>query len=113
MQTISFKIEEEVAQALEYRAAQQKGSSRHTIARQIVVDALTNAGHERVVEEIAQVRGQIERLGDEFREDVATVCVALLVQAGKVQQAEAEGWVRKAILDRHHQMTDADLSEEG
>jgi hypothetical protein len=95
MMTISFKLEEAVAQELDRRAASHNGSSRHTMARQLVIDALADANHERVLLEFADLKEEIEQL----RGDLATAVVALLVKAGKVQDPkEAQAWVSKALL---------------
>lgn len=93
METISFKVSLAIAQELDNRAAQQNGGSRHMIARQYVLDALTDDGS-RVLDEIAGVDRKLEQL----RHSLATAVVALLVNDQKVEQADAEAWVRKALL---------------
>jgi hypothetical protein len=91
--TISFKVEEGIAQELDRRA--DGGGSRHQEARKIVLEVLTDAERYRVFNELAATREQIDRM----RHDLATAVVALLVRAGKVDDPkDAEQWVRRAML---------------
>lgn len=93
METISFKVPPDIAQELDNLAGQQHGASRHMVARQLVLRALTD-DRSRLLDEIADVNRQLEAL----RHSLATAVVALLVNDQKVEQADAESWVRKAIL---------------
>lgn len=93
METISFKVESAIAEELDNRAARQNGS-RHTAARQIVLEALTDADRFKVLQEIVELKAQLE----DVRNSLATAVVALLVQAGKVQQNEAKEWVLNNIM---------------
>ena len=93
METISFKVPSDIAQELDNLAGQQHGGSRHMVARQLVLQALTD-DRSRVLDENADVNRQLEKL----RHSLATAVVALLVNDQKVEQADAESWVRKAIL---------------
>jgi hypothetical protein len=95
MDTISFKLDPAVARELDRRAGGQPGGSRHTAARQIVLEVLTDVEPARTPNEVAELKEQIEGL----RHDLATSVVALLVRGGQVESAaEAEAWVRNALL---------------
>lgn len=93
--TISFKVDSIVAKELDRRAEETPGASRHTIARRMVYEVLTDAHRHAVVREFAELKEQVQ----ELRFALATAVTALLVQAGKVTNSQdAESWVRKAIL---------------
>ena len=94
MDIISFKLDPTVAKELDRRAGGKSGASRHTVARQIVLEVLTDIVPAKT-REIAELEEQIEGL----RHDLATAVVALLVRAGQVEsEVVAESWVRKAML---------------
>ena len=95
METISFKLDPAVAGELDNRAAKKPGASRHTEARQIVLERLTDHEHYQTRKELAELKQEVEGL----RHDLATAVVALLVRGGQVESAaEAEAWVRHAML---------------
>lgn len=97
METISYKVESGVADELEHRAAAQSGASRHTVARQMLLEVLMDADRLRVLQEIELLRNEVV----ELRNALATGVAALLVQAGKVYDPkDAEEWVRRTMLPK-------------
>lgn len=95
MDTISFKVESVIAKELDDRAAALTPASRHTLARQLVLETLSDADRHRVLNELADLKDQVQQL----RQDLATAVTVLLVQAGQVKNPkDAEAWVRRALL---------------
>jgi len=93
--TISFKLEPVLAKALEERARLLKQPSLHIAARQILIESLTDAQRTRLCEEVEKLTQEVTRL----RTDLATATVALLVQAGRINDVEeARQWVAKTLL---------------
>lgn len=81
-----------MAKQLAERGASQNLSVGE-FARRIVLDALSDSTNEQTREDLAELREQIQHL----REDHATATAALLVDAGKISQSEAEAWVRRSL----------------
>jgi hypothetical protein len=93
METITFKVEDAIAAELESRAQATNGSSRHTIARQMVLAVLTDANHFQVMNRLELQSGE----HSEIKHLLATMTVALLVQGG-VDRTDAERWVRRVFF---------------
>jgi len=95
MQTLTFKLSEELVLQLEAKAKLYKGVSRNTLARQIVTSFLEDRERQRLREELQTLRQEVNKL----REDLATAVTAILVHAGKIRdQGEAQDWVKKNLL---------------
>lgn len=92
-QTISFRLPSALVKQLTERGATQN-LSLGECARRIVLDALSDSANEQTREDLAEIREGLERV----REDLATATAALLVNAGKAEQAEAEAWVKQALF---------------
>lgn len=92
-QTISFRLPSALVKQLAERGATQNFSLGEC-ARRIVLDALSDSTNEQTREDLAELREGLERL----REDLATATAALLVNAGKVDQTEAEAWARQSLF---------------
>lgn len=92
-QTISFRLPSALVKQLAERGATQN-LSLGECARRIVLDALSDSANEQTREDLAEIREGLERV----REDLATATAALLVSAGKAEQAEAEAWVKQALF---------------
>lgn len=93
---ISFKLESEWVTALDAAVAKAATTdSRHKYARQIVVDHLMSDGQSLLIQQIAELRDEIVTL----RKDLATVTVALLTQAGRIEDHQrARRWATKILL---------------
>ncbi len=99
---------EEFAALLADSASEAGASSPHLHARELLRTALLSEDTEshdlRVLgQEIAQLRGQVERLGSleeqvlRVREDLATSVYRLLVEGG-VDDQDALRWVQETLL---------------
>jgi hypothetical protein len=96
---ISFRLAATFARQLAESAAKH-GQSPGEHARHLVVSALTDSRHDELRAELAELRAAVVESRDDLaalRDDVATGCVAILVTAGKLDAAEAEGWVRQNL----------------
>ena len=88
-ETISFRLSPEHMKMLE-TAASKRGMGRNAYARALAVDGLESGEGLRLHEDIAQVRRLLLLIG----EDMATMALALLLNAGRIgQEEEAREWV--------------------
>jgi len=96
METITFKLEDQLAAELKARVAKAATTdSKHKYARQIVTDHLVSDGEGLFLQQIAELRDEITRL----REDLATVAVIVMTQAGKIDDPKrARAWAKKNLL---------------
>lgn len=92
-QTVSFRLPAALARQLAARGAAQNLSPGEC-ARRIVLEALSDSANEQTREDLADLRHGLNRL----REDLATATVALLVEAGNVDRAEAEAWAEQNLF---------------
>lgn len=95
MQTLTFKLSDNLVEQLEARAKQYNGISRHKLAREIVTSYLKDHHRQQLQEDLNNLRLEVKKL----REDLATSVTAILVHAGKIKnQQEAQDWVMKNLL---------------
>ena len=95
METITFKLGDELLVALEHKAEQWNGVSCHRAAKHIVVTYLHDAERARLRQEITDLHREVIRL----REDLATAVAVLLVRGGKVTDLkEAQAWAERTFL---------------
>src|SRR5262245_55907824 len=86
---IGFRLSRYHASLLETRAKELR-TTPGALARQFVVDGLTDEKRERVTEELRELRALVS----ELRRDLATATVALLADAGRASASEAEEFVK-------------------
>lgn len=93
---VTFRLEDDLVAVLDEKLAKAANAdSRHKYARQILADHLLSNGDGLSLHEIAELRAEITRL----REDLATIAVALLTQAGKIDDPKrARAWAKKVLL---------------
>ena len=89
--TVGFRLEEEPLRALAERAA-RLNLSPHELAREYVLEALSEADERRALREAV---GALHQQYDVLREDMALMAEALLISAGKVSEKEARDWVKR------------------
>lgn len=92
-QTVSFRLASATVKQLADRAAGEHLSLGEA-ARRIVLDALSDTAGQQTREDLAELRVTLERI----REDIATATAALLVNAGKSNDAAAQEWVRRSLF---------------
>ncbi len=92
-QTISFRLPSALIKQLTERATAQSLSVGECDS-QMVLNILSDSANEQTREDLAELRAGLERL----REDLATATAALLVNAGKATQTDAEAWVRQSLF---------------
>ncbi len=95
MDTIAFKLPDDLSKKLEATAPKAKGMSRHKHAKQIVINYLKATEHVKVKDELNSLRKDVKRL----RSDLASSVQVLLVMAGKVATSEeANKWVETHLV---------------
>lgn len=94
MDTVTFKLPDDLMDALKERAKRFKGTSRHQLARQIVIDHLKDAQSQRIADELIELQNELNRL----RDNLASAIKIVLLKAGKINDIkEAERWVAKTL----------------
>jgi hypothetical protein len=86
---VGFRLTRHHAELLGRRATELH-TTPGALARQFVIEGLTDAGRDRVADEVRELRALVAGL----RRDLATATVALLADAGKASAEEAEEFVR-------------------
>jgi hypothetical protein len=95
METITFKLGDQLLTALEQTAEQWNGISCHRAAKHIVVTYLRDAERARLRQEITDLHKEVIRL----REDLATAVAVLLARGGKpTDPKEAQAWAERTFL---------------
>ena len=94
MDTVTFKLPDDLMNTLKERSRQLKGTSRHQLARQIVIDHLKDTQSQRIGDELIELQNELNRL----RDNLASAIKIVLLKAGKINdEREAERWVAKTL----------------
>ena len=93
MANVTFKLPDDLMEALEERAKRFKGTSRHQLAQQVVVDYLKDTRSEQIRDELIELQNELNRL----RDNLASSTEVLLQKAGKIDYKEARSWVAKTF----------------
>ncbi len=94
METITFKLPSDIMDALEKRADQFKGLSRHQMAQRIVIDYFQDARSRSIESELIELRSELNKL----RDNLASSLQAMLLMGGKITDLkEAQRWAAKTF----------------
>ena len=92
---ITFKLEDKWAAMLEAKVPKGKKTSRHLVAKHIVIHYLEDSERQKMKKEMANLRLEVKRL----RKDLGTAVKALLVKGGQIKDPEeAENWADRIFL---------------
>ena len=92
-ETVSFRLPPSFYSQLSQEAG-KRSLSLHEVARQIVIDRLTDAAREEERQQLADLKQTLETL----REDLATAAAAMLAFGGKWTAEQAQKWARETLL---------------
>jgi hypothetical protein len=91
---IGFRLRDRALAEKAVREAAKFGWSSHELARDVYEDFLTDARWQRLSAEQHQVRMELAKLRADLRESV----VAVLCDAGKLEEVQARDWVAERLF---------------
>lgn len=80
METVTFKLSDELTLLLQQRGERWHGISHHRFAKEIVINYLKDTERNRIRQDLADLRHDVARL----RQDLTTAVYLLLLKGGKV-----------------------------